>query len=146
MADYDDLVAAYEAMPSDDWLKLGKALMTMMIEGPPASVAFLERVILDAVSPIQNDEPLPGPADLEDALDAIPSGEFLGLCAVFAEMAENWPEPSARFLKVLGRMFGGSSERRNADLDPDTRAFAEVIVGYFTVNEDADKEMNGGPQ
>ncbi len=31
MADYDDLVAAYKAMPSDDWLALGKALMTMMI-------------------------------------------------------------------------------------------------------------------
>jgi hypothetical protein len=49
MADYDDLVAAYRAMPSNDWLKLGKALLTMMIEGPPASVAFLERVILDVV-------------------------------------------------------------------------------------------------
>jgi hypothetical protein len=63
---------------------------------------------------------------LEEALDAIPSGEFLGLCAVFAEMAENGPEPSAQFLKALGRMFGGSIERRHADIDPDTRAFADV--------------------
>jgi hypothetical protein len=132
VSDYDDLVAAYEAMPSDDWIRLGKALMNMIIEGPPASGAFLERVILDVASPILEDEPLPGPADIEKALDAIPSGEFLGLCAVFAEMAENRSDGSARFVRVLGRMFGSSIERRRADLDPDTRAFAEVIVGYFT--------------
>ncbi len=131
MAEYDDLVAAYKAMPDDEWIGLGKAMMTMIIEGPPASGAFLQRVILDVASPILEDEPLPGPADIEDALDAIPTGEFLGLCAVFAEMAENRSEPSARFVRVLGRMFGSSIERRNTDLDPDTRAFAEVIVGYF---------------
>ncbi len=131
---YADLVAAYQAMPDGEWVKLGDALLTMMIEGPPASVAFLERVSLDVVSPILEDEPLPGPVDMEEALDAIPSGEFLGLCAVFAEMAENRPEASARFLKALGRMFGASMQRSieaRGPLDPDTQAFVDVIVGYY---------------
>jgi hypothetical protein len=131
---YDDLVAAYEAMPDGEWRKLGDALLTMMIEGPPASVAFLERVSLDVVSPILEDEPLPGSTDMEEALDAIPSGEFLGLSAVFAEMAENWSEPSAQFLKALGRMFGASMQRSieaRGPLDADTQAFVDVITSFY---------------
>jgi hypothetical protein len=106
----------------------------MIVEGPPASVAFLERVLLDVVSPILDDEPLPGSAEMEGALDAIPAGEFWGLCAVFAEMAETRSEPSARFLRVLGAMFGESMRRRDearGPLDSETQAFVDVIAGYY---------------
>jgi len=41
---YDDLVVAYQAMPADEWKNLGDALFTMILDGPPASVAFLELV------------------------------------------------------------------------------------------------------
>ena len=131
---YDGLVVAYQAMPAGQRKKLGDALFTMIREGPPASVAFLERVVLDVVSPVRNDEPLPGVADIEEALDAIPAGEFLGLCALLIEMSENWPEASARFLKGLGPMFGESMQRSRkarGPVDPDTQAFVDVIVGYF---------------
>ena len=128
---YTELIAAYKAIPSDEWKDLGDALFTMILEGPPASVEFLQRVILDVVSPIQNDEPLPGVADIEEALDAIPSDEFISLALVLAEMGGSRPEASAAFLRVLGRMFGESIRRRNVDIDPETQAFANVIVGYF---------------
>ncbi len=144
MSEYDDLVAAYQAMPDGEWRKLGDALLTMMIEGPPASGAFLERLSLDVAFPLLNDEPLPGSADMEEALDAIPSGEFLGLCAVFAEMAENRSEASARLLQVLGRMFGASMQRSieaRGPLDPDTQAFVDVIAGSYY-----DDDALGGQQ
>jgi hypothetical protein len=131
---YDDLVAAYEAMPDGEWVKLGDALLTMIIEGPPASGAFLERLSLDVVSPILEDELLPGPAEMDETLDAIPSGEFWGLCAVFIEMADNWPDGSARFLKALGPMFGQSMRRHveaRGPLDADAQAFVDVIAGSY---------------
>ena len=43
---YDDLVVAYQAIPADKRKNLGDALFTMILDGPPASVAFLERVVL----------------------------------------------------------------------------------------------------
>jgi hypothetical protein len=98
-------------------------------------------VLLDVVSPILDDEPLPGSAEMEGALDAIPAGEFLGLCSVLIEMSENRPEASARFLKGLGPMFGASMTRQRearGPLDPDTQAFVDVIVGYF------DDDATGG--
>ena len=131
---YDDLVVAYQAMPADERTNLGDALFTMILDGPPASVAFLERVVLDVVSPVRNDEPLPGVANIEETLDAIASGEFLSLGLVLCEMSDNRPEASARFLRVLGRMFGESMQRSRkarGPLDPDTQAFVDVIVGYF---------------
>jgi hypothetical protein len=131
---YDDLVAAYRAMPDGEWRRLGDALLTMIVEGPPASVAFLERVILDVVSPIQDGEPLPGPAGIEAALDLRNSPEGIALCGVFTEMAETWPDGSARFLRVLSRMFGASMQRRieaRGPLDADTQAFVDVVSGFY---------------
>ena len=91
------------------------------------------------VRPEDNDELVA----IEEALDAIPPGEFVNLCAVFAEMTEKRPEPSARFLRVLGRMFGGSIQRRYAGLDPDTRAFVDAIAGSYTDDAAVDDYLKG---
>lgn len=95
---------------------------------------------MEHVRPEDNDDEL---VAIEEALDAIPAGELVELCAMFAEMTKNQPEPSARFLRVLGRMFSASIQRRYAGLDPDARAFVDAIAGSYTDDAAVEDYLKG---
>ena len=135
---YADLYAGLVKLPADDRGSLGNVFLILICQGPPASVAFLETLALALFVPATEGHPGENTDELTDTLDAIPTGEFLSLCAVFSEMAENRPETQGAWLKLLGLEFGASIRRRQAargPLDPETEAFLEAITGYFMEEE-----------
>ena len=106
---YSEVAAAHAVLPTVNREHLHDVLATMIEDGPPDSVAFLQR-FADNLS----DGVVWSNWELEDTLDSIPVGEFMALCLVFADMLEMSAVVYGGFLEALGRLFGESIGRRIA--------------------------------